>query len=76
MARDRDSLIEQAASAWRAKDPRDARVRAHPAWMDLDDEGRAAAFEAAGRARAIEAALDAEGLSTTAKAVLARIRRR
>ena len=73
--RRRDELIEEAASAWRPRDVRDGRVRAHPAWLDLDDAGRVEAFESAGVARRIEAALDARGLSSTAKAVLARIRR-
>ena len=50
-------------------------LRAHPAFYDLDDEGRVEAFEAARRLRVMEAALDADGLSTTARAVLARIRR-
>lgn len=47
------------------------RVRSEPI---LDDEGRIEAFEAAQRLRVVEAALDPEGLSTTARAVLARIR--
>jgi hypothetical protein len=73
---DRDSLIEQAASAYRPRDPRDGRARPHPAWLDLDAEGRTAAFETATASRALEAGLDPEGLSTTARAVLARLRRR
>ena len=73
--RDREALIEQTVSAYRPRDPRDGRVRAHPAWLDLDEAGREEAFERATRSRAIEAALDAAGLSSTAKAVLARIRR-
>ena len=73
--REREVLIEQAVTAWRPRDARGGRVRAHPAWLDLDEVGRVEAFEEAGRARRMEAALDAEGLSSTAKAVLARIRR-
>jgi len=72
---DRESLIEQAASAFRGRDPRDGRAQAHPAWRDLDAAGRQAAFETAARMRAVEAALDPDGLSATARAVLARIRR-
>jgi hypothetical protein len=49
-------------------------VRGHPAFYDLDEEGREEAFQAARELRAMEAALDPEGLSTTARAVLARIR--
>jgi hypothetical protein len=68
------ALIEAAAGAWRERD-RDGRVRFHPAWWDLDEAGRRAAFEAARVSRALEAAHDPEGLSSTARAVLARIRR-
>ncbi len=70
-----EELIEAAASAWRARDPRDGRARPHPAWLDLDAAGRQEAFDTAARARRLEAALDPDGLSTTARAVLARIRR-
>ena len=67
----REALIESASTAWR---PRGAgAVRAHPAWADLDEAGRLAAYEATRLLRRLEAALDPEGLSTTARAVLARI---
>lgn len=72
-ADDRELLIEAATTAWRPRD-RDGRPRAHPAWADLDADGRRAAFEETVRQRRLEAALDPQGLSTTAKAVLARIR--
>lgn len=72
---DRENLIEQVASAWRERDA-DGRVRAHPAWHDLDESGRREAFDVASRLRLLEAALDPEGRSTTARVVLARIRRR
>jgi hypothetical protein len=72
---EREALIEEAAGAHRPHDPRDGRARPAPAWLDLDAAGRAAAFDVAARARLIEAALDADGLSTTARAVLARIKR-
>jgi hypothetical protein len=62
-----DELIEQVAGAWR---PREGY---HKAWHDLDAEGRRRAFEVATTNRSLEAALDPEGLSTTARAVLARI---
>jgi hypothetical protein len=69
---ERERLVEEAASAWR---PRGAdAVRPHPAWADLDEAGRLEAFEVARVQRRLEAALDADGLSTTARAVLARIR--
>jgi hypothetical protein len=67
-----DELIEQVAGAYRP--PSRDELRYHPAWHDLDAAGRARAFELARSLRAMEAALDPEGLSTTARAVLARIR--
>ncbi|EYF07813.1 hypothetical protein [Chondromyces apiculatus] len=69
---DRERLIEAAAGAFRGRDP-DGNIQAHPAWYDLDEAGRAEAYERARALRAVEAALDPEGLSTTARAVLARI---
>jgi hypothetical protein len=73
-AEERARLVEQTASAWRPRD-RNGGVRAHPAWYDLDDTGRREAFEAAAAIRWIEASLDREGLTSTARAVLARIGR-
>ena len=70
--KDRQTLVEQAAGAFRERDPH-GRILSHAAWHDLDDAGRAEAFTVAERLRALEAALDPEGLSTTARAVLARI---
>ena len=67
-----DELIEQVAGAHRPPS-RDA-LRYHPAWHDLDEAGRRRAFELARALRSMEAALDPEGLSTTARAVLARIK--
>jgi hypothetical protein len=71
---DRDTLIEQVAAAWRPRDV-DGALRPLPAWHDLDEPGRHEAFRAAVESRQLEAALDSDGLSTTAHAVLARIRR-
>ena len=68
-----EALIEAAAGAWRARDPRGG-IAFHPAWWDLDEAGREAAFEVARQNRAMEAALDPAGLSTTARAVMARLR--
>lgn len=65
---DRERLIESLAGAWRPRDPR--RLRFHPAFFDLDDAGRVEAFDRAAQLRRMEAALDADGLSTTARAVL------
>jgi hypothetical protein len=49
-------------------------VQPHPAWADLDEAGRREVYEATLHARALEAALDTEGLTTTGRAVFARIR--
>ena len=73
MSDERELLIEQATAAWRPEPGRGG-LRGHPAWYDLDDEGRREVFERTRQARAMEAALDPEGLSTTGRAVLARIR--
>lgn len=70
---DRDRLIAAVTSAHRARDA-DGRPRAHPAWHDLDARGRLESFDATLRLRALEAAADPAGLSTTAHSVLARIR--
>ena len=67
-----EHLVETATTAWRPRDPSGA-IRRHPAWADLDAAGRREVYEATARLRALEAALDAEGLSTTARAVLARV---
>ena len=64
-------LVEQVAGAHRA--PSREALRYHPAWHDLDAAARERAYALACVNRRIEAALDPEGLSTTARAVLARI---
>lgn len=73
MTRDERDLVEQALSAWRPR-RRDGIIGGHPAWHDLGEEGRLAVYEETTRLRQMEAALDPEGLSSTAHAVLARIR--
>lgn len=72
-ARQRDLLIEQATTAWRPHD-RQRGVAAHPAFWDLDAAGRVQLHAATERQRLLESAIDPDGLSTTARAVLARIR--
>jgi hypothetical protein len=72
--RQRAALVAAATSAFRARD-RDGRVQLDPAWLDLDDVGRVEAFDATRELRALEAAAHPDGLSATARAVLARIRR-
>jgi hypothetical protein len=69
-----DLLIEQVATAWRPRG--DDELHYHKAWHDLDAAGRARAYERARAVRPLEAALDPDGMSTTARAVLARITRR
>ena len=72
---DEDLLIEQVASAHRTPPRMFDELNYHPAWHDLSPAARARAFERALALRVAEAALDPAGLSTTARAVLARIRR-
>ena len=67
-----EDLIEEVASAWRPTSTDE--LRYHPAWHDLDAAGRTRAYDLARAVRPLEAALDPDGLSTTARAVLARIR--
>lgn len=71
--RERNALVEQVGSAWRPPDPRGG-VRPHPAFFDLDADARQRAAARAETQRAIEAAADRDGLSSTVRAVLARIR--
>lgn len=73
-AREREALIEETVTAWRPRDPRGG-IRWHPAWHDLDDAGREAAYRHTVVQRQMEAALDPAGLSATARAVLARLAR-
>ena len=70
---ERELLVEQVASAHRERTGR-GDIASHPAWHDLDAEGRAEAFERASVSRTLEAASSSDGLSSTARAVLARIR--
>ena len=67
-----DEEVEQVASAHRPQHGDE--LRYHPAWHDLDASGRQRAYEAGRQLRALEAALDPDGLSAAARAVLARIR--
>lgn len=69
-----DLLVEEVAGAYRPV--AGAEVQYHKAWHDLDAAGRVRAFDLASALRPLEAALDPQGLSTTAHAVLARIARK
>lgn len=68
---DERAMIEELAGAYRPTSPRE--IRYHPVFYDLGEEGRAAAHQAALRSRRVEAALDPQALSTTVRAVLARL---
>lgn len=72
---ERELLVAVVTSAHRERSPR-GEVRAHRAWHDLDEPGRLQAFDETLRARSVEAATDAQSLSATARAILARIQRR
>ncbi|MBL8955770.1 MAG: hypothetical protein JNK82_33660 [Myxococcaceae bacterium] len=74
MTREEELLLEQVTSAHRRRRA-DGSVQSHPAWHDLDDAGRLAAFDETVLQRKLESAMDADGLSTTARALLGRITR-
>lgn len=71
--KEREALIEAVTGAFRPRDAITGEVRGHDAWHDLDAAGRALAYERTIAVRELEAALDPEQLSTTARLVLARI---
>jgi hypothetical protein len=68
-----DALLAEVVTAQRPP-PLGGALRYHPAWADLSPQGREEAHRVAMALRAAEAALDPDGLSTTARRVLARIR--
>jgi len=70
---EREALVAAVTTAHRERGAR-GEIRGHRAYYDLDDAGRVEAFDETARQRALEAALDAQGLSSTARAILARIR--
>lgn len=72
---ERDALIEAVTTAYRERSPH-GQIRWSQAWHDLDEADRDEAFKRTMTNRRLEAALDPEGLSSTAKAVLARITKR
>jgi hypothetical protein len=71
---DRDTLIDQAASAHREQRA-DGTIADSPQWHDLDAVGRRAAHTRALAQRALESATSPTGLSATARAVLAKLQR-
>ncbi len=66
------ALIEAAVTAYRARDAAGT-IRCSPAWRDLDPTDREIAFDLQLESRLLERALDPDGLSATARAVLARM---
>lgn len=71
---ERDLLVAQMTSAHRDRAP-EGQIRPHRAFFDLDEEGRIAAHDVTAEMRTLEAAASADGITSTARAVLARIRR-
>ncbi len=69
---ERGSLIAAVTTAHRERTPL-GEVRWHRAFFDLDEGGRREAYEETLAQRAVESAVDPEGLSTTARAILERI---
>ena len=67
-------LVEAATTAWRRRSPSGA-IAMHPAWADLDAAGRTEVYAATLALREIEGALAPDGLTSTARAVLARLPR-
>lgn len=70
-----ENLIEAAVTACRPVAP-SGELTFHPAFFDLDAAGRERLFVATAQQRALERALASDGLTTTAEAVLQRIRSR
>lgn len=71
---EREALLDAVGCARREPDL-DGNLTALPAWHDLDESGRVEAALRTAELRRMEAALDPDDLSTTARAVLARISR-
>jgi len=69
---DAERLLEAATSAYREHD-RHGRILPSPDWADLSVERRAELFERTLAARRLEAAADPNLLTSTARAVLARL---
>jgi hypothetical protein len=70
---EREILIAAVTSAHRERSAL-GEIRAHRAFYDLDEAGRLEAFDETSLVRKLEAAASADGLTSTARAVLARIR--
>jgi hypothetical protein len=69
----RDILVESATSAFRVRDP-SGRICPAPEWYDLAPADREALFQHQLESRLLERSVDPDGLSSTARAVLSRLR--
>jgi len=72
MTEEQEVQLEAATAAFRERDV-SGRIQPSPAWWDLSPEDRERLFQRQVEARLVEAAVDPEGLSSTARAVLGRI---
>jgi len=70
---EKDALVAAVAGAYR-ETRTSGEIVWSPSYFDLDVAGRLEAFEEAVRERRLEAAASADGLTGTARAVLAKIR--
>lgn len=72
--REREALLEAAATAYRESD-REGRLVPPPSWWDLPAEAREELFELQVVQRELERAAAVDGVSGTVRAVMARILR-
>jgi hypothetical protein len=70
--REREALLEAAATAYRESD-REGRLVSPPAWWDLPPDAREELFELQVVQRRMESAASPDSATATARAVLARI---
>jgi hypothetical protein len=66
-------LIEEAVSAYRERTS-SGRILASPAWWDLPPESRDELFRRQMQSRVMESALSPDGLSSTVRSVLNRLK--
>jgi hypothetical protein len=70
---ERELLVAAVTTAHRERGTR-GDIRAHRAFHDLDEAGRLEAFDETLTLRALEAASSPDALTSTARAILARLR--
>jgi len=71
----KDILIEEAVSAYRERTS-SGRILSSPAWWDLSPEDREKLLNRQIQSRIVERALSPDGMSSTVRSVLNRIRSR